>query len=97
MRKIQALQMAALGLKKNGIQPLYKNCVPDFALAGSNTSMRIHSTLTGLDALLQQKYHKRVSCLSLAILRSFCHSYVRPPQQKFSSIKAPHIYSAILV
>jgi hypothetical protein len=52
LRKIQALQMVALGLKRNGIQPLDKNCIPDLALAGSNTNMRIHSTLTGFDAIL---------------------------------------------
>jgi hypothetical protein len=58
-----------LGLKKNGIQPLDKNFIPDFALAGSNTNMRIHSTLTGLDAIIQQKYPRRVSYLSLNLLR----------------------------
>jgi hypothetical protein len=89
--------MVALGLKKNGIQPLDKNFVPDFALAGSNASMRIHSKLTGLDTVLQQKYPMHVSHLILALLQLFCRSHVRPPQQKFSHIKASHNYSAILI
>ena len=53
----------------NGTQPLDKNFIPDFALAGSNASMRIHSTLAGLDAILQNKYPRRVSYLSLTLLR----------------------------
>lgn len=61
--------MAALGLKKIGIQPLDKSFVPDFALTGSNANMRIHSTLTGLDAIRQQKSLRRVSYLSIALLR----------------------------
>lgn len=76
--------MAALGLKKNGIQPLDKLFVPDFVLAVSNATMLLHSALTGLDAVLQQKYPRRVSYLSLALLRSFCRSHVWLPQQKFS-------------
>jgi len=58
--------------------------------------MRIHSTLTGLDAILQQKYRRRVSYFSLALLRSLCRSHVWPLQQKFSSIKTSHNYSDIL-
>jgi len=59
----------ANGSLGNGTQSLDKNFTPDFALAGSNASMRIHSTLTGLDAILQKKYPKRVSYLSVTLLR----------------------------
>jgi hypothetical protein len=64
---------AAVIFKKTGIQPLGKNSIPDFAFAISNASLRMHSTLKGLNTSSSAEISYAL------VLPQFCRCHLRLP------------------